>query len=84
MHPSNQRYEPMNFLAAGDLVDALVAKVDDSRVFDVTEEVPVMRRCAVLARIEANLQIRSSIISHLALTVRLFSSISAIRIWRKQ
>jgi hypothetical protein len=39
MHPSNQLYEPQNFLAAGDLVDALVAKVDASPYFDVQGEI---------------------------------------------
>lgn len=50
MHPSNQLYEPQNFLAAGDLVDALVAKVDASPYFDV-QGADQSRRCAALARL---------------------------------
>ena len=50
MHPSNQMYEPQNFMAAGDLVDALVAKVDACPDFDV-QGGDQSRRCAALARL---------------------------------
>ena len=50
MRPSNQMYEPQNFMAAGSVIDALVAKVGACPDFDV-QGGDQSRRCAALARL---------------------------------
>jgi CBS domain-containing protein len=51
MSACNQDYTPQNFLAAGDLVDALLAKVDASSNFNLSDGAPSLRKCGALARI---------------------------------